>query len=250
MRKRDVSQDWPAPLSGAEQLDICRQLAVARQEIEQARMARQACCNAQDLLALPDAIERHRQARREYERIRNRLWETTMRLVVRWATRFAGPAISQDELVEIGTLRVQYAIDRFDPERGIQFSTYVSVALKREFARVVQKSAKRRAKERQLGVVGENTDPWDLLVGSSGTADYDQAPYEVRDIARVRAALAEMPIREADVVLSRCRGEKQPTIAARHSVSKERARQLEQAALRRVAEAVGRERVDGSLARL
>lgn len=249
MRKRDVSQNWPAPLSGAEQIQICRRLSELRPRITAVQRETEAWGQDTPLLGYL-ARTAYLDARAEYQRLRNRLWETTMRLVVRWATRFAGPAISQDELVEIGTLRVQYAIDRFDPERGIQFSTYVSVALKREFGRAVQKAAKRRAKERQLGVVGENVDAWETLVGSSGAADYDQAPYEVRDIARVRAALAEMPMREADVVLARCRGEKQPTIAARHSVSKERARQLEQAALRRVAEWVGVDSVAGSLARL
>lgn len=247
---RDIRQDWPAPLSGAEQLAICRELAVARQRVKEAREAKQACCHAQDLLGWPLAVERHREARREYEQIRNRLWETSMRLVVKWAARYAGPAISQDELVEIGTMRVEYAIERFDPDRGIQFSTYVSVALKREFVRAVQKAAKGRARERQLGVVGENLDGWDTIVGWTGTQQYDPAPYGPQELASVRSSLGEMPLREADVVLSRCRGERQATIARRHGISKERARQLEQQGLRRVAERIGVETVKGSLAKV
>jgi len=177
-----------------------------------------------------------RRAVGRYERIRNRLWETSMRLVVHWAGRYAGRVLGAEDLISLGALRLQYAIDRFDPSRGVQFSTYCTVALQRDFARAVEQAGRRRAKEQSRGVVGENLDPWESLLGGTSPEDYDQPSGDERLLEEIRLAIAALPARERGIVHARCDRETLPVIAGRMGKSKERVRQLESRAIRRVSD--------------
>src|ERR1700760_1754126 len=64
----------------------------------------------------PDAPER--------ARIRDRLVEVHMPLVEHLARRFAGRNEPLPDLVQVGTIGLLKSIDRFDPQRGLEFSTY------------------------------------------------------------------------------------------------------------------------------
>jgi RNA polymerase sigma-B factor len=60
----------------------------------------------------------------EHTRTRERLVELHMPLVEHLARRFAGRNEPLPDLVQVGTIGLLKAIDRFDPERGLEFSTY------------------------------------------------------------------------------------------------------------------------------
>ena len=49
-----------------------------------------------------------------------------MPLVVYLARRFSGRDEPMNDLVQVGAIGLIKAIDRFDPERGLEFSTYAT----------------------------------------------------------------------------------------------------------------------------
>ncbi|MBT1189398.1 SigB/SigF/SigG family RNA polymerase sigma factor [Streptomyces sp. CJ_13] len=77
---------------------------------------------------------------REYQYARNTLIEMNISLVNFAARRFrgrAGDGVEIEDIVQVGTIGLIKAIDRFDPDRGVEFSTlalpYISGEIKRFF---------------------------------------------------------------------------------------------------------------------
>ena len=58
--------------------------------------------------------------------LRDQLVELHMPLVVYLARRFSGRNEPMNDLVQVGAIGLIKAIDRFDPERGLEFSTYAT----------------------------------------------------------------------------------------------------------------------------
>jgi RNA polymerase primary sigma factor len=71
------------------------------------------------LVALEQDLERAREARR-------RLIEANLRLVLHFASKYRGRGLSMADLVQEGNLGLMKAVERFDPRRGVRFSTYAS----------------------------------------------------------------------------------------------------------------------------
>ena len=57
---------------------------------------------------------------------RERLVRSNLRLVVNIAKKYAGRGISLGDLIEEGNLGLIRAVDYFDPDRGVRFSTYAA----------------------------------------------------------------------------------------------------------------------------
>lgn len=250
MRRQAYHQDWPAPLTGEQQLGLCRELARARQGIRYARIWCQAACRVQSLQGGVVARGACRRAVGRYQAIRNRLWETNMRLVVGLAGRWGGRAVGVEDLVSLGALRLQHAIERFDVTRGVQLSTYCTIAICREFARAVGQAGRVLAHERSLGVLGEDMRPWESLLGTQGPEDYDQPAADERSLDEIRLAIECLPAREREVVVSRCSRDTMPVLAERLGISRERVRQIEERGIRRVAERIGGGKPKLSLAKV
>ncbi len=74
---------------------------------------------------------------KEYSYVRNTLVELNMGLVRHAASRFAHRSESMDDIVQVGVVGLIKAINRFEPERGLEFVTYalptVSGEIKRHF---------------------------------------------------------------------------------------------------------------------
>jgi RNA polymerase sigma-B factor len=68
-------------------------------------------------------------------RIRDRLVELHMPLVEHLARRFAGRNEPLPDLFQVGTIGLLKAIDRFDVERGLEFSTYATPTILGEIKR-------------------------------------------------------------------------------------------------------------------
>lgn len=62
-------------------------------------------------------------------------------LVRHLASRFAAPALDLDDLVQVGCIGLLKAIDRFDPDRGLQFSTYAVPVILGELRRHLREQA-------------------------------------------------------------------------------------------------------------
>jgi RNA polymerase sigma-B factor len=68
-------------------------------------------------------------------RIRDELVQGHLPLVEYLARRFAGRGEPLDDLVLVATIGLIKAVDRFDPERGVEFSTYATPTIAGEIKR-------------------------------------------------------------------------------------------------------------------
>jgi RNA polymerase sigma-B factor len=71
----------------------------------------------------------------ERSRIRDRLVHLHLPLVEHLARRFAGRNEPMPDLVQVGTIGLIKAIDRFEPDRGLEFSTYATPTILGEIKR-------------------------------------------------------------------------------------------------------------------
>jgi RNA polymerase sigma-B factor len=60
------------------------------------------------------------------ERLRNELVESHLGLAHQLARRFVSRGESYDDLVQVASLALVKSVDRFDPERGVEFSTFAT----------------------------------------------------------------------------------------------------------------------------
>ncbi len=65
-------------------------------------------------------------ARTRDERLRNQLVESHLGLAHQLARRFSSRGEAYDDLVQVASLALVKSVDRFDPERGVEFSTFAT----------------------------------------------------------------------------------------------------------------------------
>jgi RNA polymerase sigma factor (sigma-70 family) len=73
-------------------------------------------------------------------RARDRLVRSNLRLVVNIAKKYVGRGLSLGDLIEEGNLGLIKAVDYFDPDRGIRFSTYSAWWIKQSIKRALLES--------------------------------------------------------------------------------------------------------------
>jgi RNA polymerase sigma factor (sigma-70 family) len=135
---------------------------------------------------------------REVEEVRNWIIEQNEPLVAILASRYQQYGVSRDELCSEAYTILVRAIDRFDVQRGVQFSTYASTAINRHLQRWLGKQARSRSQQESLNEL--ELDPVspqtpsatkDLQQEESIHAALKSLPEVLRQIVRLRFGLGD-----------------------------------------------------------
>lgn len=81
---------------------------------------------------------------KEDSRIRSRLVEKNLRLVVYIAKKFENTRIGVEDLISIGTIGLMKAINTFDPKKNIKLATYASRCIENEILMYLRKNTATR----------------------------------------------------------------------------------------------------------
>ena len=79
-------------------------------------------------------------------KVRNRLVNSNVRLVISIVHRFSDSVCSFDDLLSEGIRCLINAVEKFDYDRGFRFSTYATSAVRRELYRLVQRQHRDRSR--------------------------------------------------------------------------------------------------------
>jgi len=128
------------------------------------------------------------------------------------------PGLTFDEFVQELSITCWHASKRFQPEQGVQFSTYASVAMWRRIHELRRKAGTKQETFEQsclhIEADGENVSAtvlrwWDL----------DEYMHIQNKIAVLKETLDELSSRDRDIVIMVCRGFSQAYVAKRCGLS-------------------------------
>jgi RNA polymerase sigma factor (sigma-70 family) len=169
---------------------------------------------------------------RDAEQVRERLVRSYLRLVVAVACRHLGKRVVLNDLVSEGNLCLLRAVEKFDAARGNRFSTYLTWALIKTYARTIPEANFESAnfltgQEERLAAAGAPNDARD------GPDDDEARKHFIGDM------LSSLTDREREVIASRFglgagQGASYGEIGKKLGVTKERARQIHGAAMRKL----------------
>jgi RNA polymerase primary sigma factor len=166
-------------------------------------------CNDAGESAEPDA-ERLRELRRSIsrgDRARREFVEANLRLVVSIARNYRTPGVDLADLVQEGNVGLLRAVERFNPEYGVRFSTYATYWIRQAVRHGMSKMGHaialpdekralllevRRADERLTQILGRSPNEEEIAAELDLTVD---ALYQLRR-AELRVVSANTPIGE------------------------------------------------------
>jgi RNA polymerase primary sigma factor len=95
-----------------------------------------------DLLPHAELLEAAKRSRAGDERARKNIILANLRLVVHIARGYRNRGLPMLDLIEEGNLGLIHAVDRFEPERGLRFSTYASIWIRQAILRSLAEQAR------------------------------------------------------------------------------------------------------------
>lgn len=168
-------------------------------------------------------------------RVKNRIIQANLRLVVNIAKRHVGSHTNFFELISDGNMSLIRAVDKFDYTRGFKFSTYASWAIMKNFARSVPKAGKRLERFQ--------TGREELLEMSKDLRFEGEEPYREPDVTvrqSIERVLDQLGPREREIVIRRfglgdvTSPQTLEEVGRHFGVTKERIRQIEGRALNKL----------------
>jgi RNA polymerase primary sigma factor/RNA polymerase sigma factor len=176
--------------------------------------------------------------------VNNKLVRSNLRLVVAVAKKYVGPTGDLFEKVSEGNVSLMRAVEKFDYTRGFKFSTYATWAIKKNFIRAYA-TAMKYADRFRTG----HDQLLDSRVGyrANPRVELEAQRHHEQQVACIMQELSE---RERDIIQSRFGmkpGAEPKTlqeVGNELGVSKERVRQLESRAMKKLRQAATEARFD------
>ncbi|HEY1921657.1 MAG TPA: sigma-70 family RNA polymerase sigma factor, partial [Tepidisphaeraceae bacterium] len=165
--------------------------------------------------------------RRKIAEVKNQIVRANLRLVVSVARKHLRPGLSLMELISDGNLTLIRTVDSFDTHKGNRFSTYATFALMKGFARSVPEMIAR----------SRETSSGDAMLAVVPDRRESRINTQIVSRDEVRQLLSRLEPRERDIIAAHygLTNEGQPAtyeqVGSRLGLSKQRVRQIEQAAL-------------------
>jgi RNA polymerase sigma factor (sigma-70 family) len=180
----------------------------------------------------------------EANEVKDQLISANMRLVANIAKRHAAQTDNFWELMSDGNMSLIRAVEKFDYSRGFKFSTYASWAIMKNFARSIPEEKHRR----ERFVTGHE----DLFEAAQDnrTDEHEQLATTERAATCVNRLLEHLEPRERAIIRMRAGlddGTKAMTleeIGQQFGITKERVRQLNARAMKKLRELVAEEHID------
>jgi RNA polymerase sigma factor (sigma-70 family) len=194
--------------------------------------------------ATAEQIEQIESLLRQAAETKQLLVRKNLRLVIAVARKAAGGTANFFDVVSDGNISMMRAVDKFDYSKGFKFSTYAVWAIRRNFARSIPSEFARRSRFR--------TGHDELFQQSRDTRSSQLAQERTHQHqhAAITKILGRLQDRERDILSLRfgLGDEAEPMtlqeVGERLGVSKERVRQLEGRALRKLREIAQEEKVE------
>jgi RNA polymerase primary sigma factor len=179
---------------------------------------------------------------REAAAILNRIIRANQGLVVSIVRKFAGAGRDFFDLVSDGNISLLRAAERFDFARGIRFSTYATYAISRDFSRTIRREHIRRSR-----FLTGRPDLFPLVADHRGE-DGPAGTREELTALEIGSLLGHLAERERMIIVRRfglTENKWTLTQLGRElGISKERVRQIESNALRKLREKALAQRLD------
>lgn len=140
------------------------------------------------------------------EEAKSRLVEHNLRLVVFIARRFENTGVNLEDLISIGTIGLIKAIGTYRRDKNIKLATYASRCIENEILMHIRKIAGQKNEVSLEEPINMDYDGNELLLSDILGTDEDMILRPLEDdvdLALLRAAVANLPEREKQIVVMR-----------------------------------------------
>jgi RNA polymerase primary sigma factor len=177
-------------------------------------------------------------------KVKNRIVQANLRLVVSIAKRHVGAGDDFFSLVSDGNISLMRAVDKFDYARGNKFSTYATWAVMRNFARTIPDEFRHRERFRTC-----QDEMFDVQQDQRAIPRQIESAQHLRE-QQISRILSRLDDREQRIIISRfgLNHAQEPKtlqeVGVQLGVTKERIRQIEVRALLKLREEAEREKIE------